>query len=93
MGIWINQEQSDNGVQDVYSPQNIIMVQDVDYDKHRSFRFGSYVEAYEYRWITNNMEEQTVSGVLLDPTAKFQGSYKISYLKTGRVLTCKQKIR
>ena len=43
VGIWINQEPSENGVSDVYFPQNIIMYQDLSYDKHCKFRFGSYV--------------------------------------------------
>ena len=39
------------------------------------------------------MEEQTVSVICLGPTENFQGSYKILYLKTGQVVTRKQKIR
>ena len=62
---------------DVYSPQNIIMVQDLDYDKHCNFIFSLYVEAHEYCKITNNMEERTVSDIFLETTANFQGSYKM----------------
>ena len=34
VGIWINQDPSDNRVLDVYSPQNIITGQELDYEKH-----------------------------------------------------------
>ena len=47
----------------VYSPQNIIMGQYFAYMKHCMFRFGSYVESHEDHKITNNIEEQTVSGI------------------------------
>ena len=93
LGIYINQEPSENGVSDVYYPQNIIMAQDLDIDKNCKLIFGSYVEAYEYFQITNDMEGQTVSFICLGPTKNFQGSYKTSSLKTGRVVTHKQKIR
>ena len=93
LGLWLNQEPLENGVSGVYSPKNIIMGQDLDYDKHCKIIFGFYVEAHEDRNIPNDMEEQTVSGICLVPTAKFQGSYQIFSLKTGRVVTRKQKIR
>ena len=38
------------------------------------------------------MEEQTVSGICLEPTAKFQGSYKIPSLKMGHMVTRQQNI-
>ena len=69
------------------------MGQNLVYDKHCKFRFRSYVEDHEDCKITNNMEEQTVSGICLGPTLKFQGRYKIFSLNTGCVVTCKQKIR
>ena len=56
VGIWLNQEPSDNGVLDLYFPLNIIMGQDIDYDKHCKFRFSSYVEAHEDRKISKDME-------------------------------------
>ena len=34
MGIWFNQESLENWILDVYYPQNIIMGQDLTYDKH-----------------------------------------------------------
>ena len=92
MGLCPNQEPSENGVSGVYYLQNIILGQDLAYDKHCKFRFGAYVESHEDHHITNNMEEQTVSGICLGPNANFQGRYKIFSLKTGRVVTLKQKI-
>ena len=62
----------------MYSTQNIIMVQDLDYDNHCKFRFGSYVEAHEDCKINNVMEEKTFSGICLWPTARFQSIYKYS---------------
>ena len=53
------------------------MVQDLAYEKHYKFRFGSCVESHEDRNTTNGMEEQTVSVIWLGPTENFQGSYKI----------------
>ena len=77
----------------MYSPKNIIMDQDLAYEKHCKFIFGSYVEDNEYCKITNNMKEQIVSGICLGPTANFQGRYKIFFLNTGCVVTRKQKIK
>ena len=57
VGLWFNQNPPENWVLDMYSPQNIIMVQDLAYDKHWNFRFGSYVEAEKDRKITNGLEE------------------------------------
>ena len=93
VGIYLNQEKLYNGVSEVYYPQNIITGQDLAYYKHCKFRFGPYVEAHEYHKVTNNMEEQTVSGICLVPTINFQRRYKIFSLKTGCVVTHKQKIR
>ena len=76
VGIWLNQEPLDNGVSGVYYSRNIIMGKDLSYNKHYNFIFGSYVEAHDCPKITNNTEEQTVSGICLGPTAKFQRSYK-----------------
>ena len=56
VGLWINQESSDNGVSDVYSTQNIIMVQDIYYEKHCKFIFETYIESHKYFKITNDME-------------------------------------
>ena len=47
------------------------MVQDIAYDKHCNLIFGYYVESHEDRKITNNTEEQTVSGICLGPVANF----------------------
>ena len=74
LGIWINQAPSYNGVSDVYSPQNIIMGQDLAYDKHCKFRFGSYVEAHEDRKIANETEERTVSCIYPGPLQNFRGA-------------------
>ena len=91
--IWTNQEPLDNGVPDVYCPRNIIMGKDLACDKHCKFILGSYVEAHKYRKITNNMMEQTVSGICVGPTTNFQEICKIFSLNTGRVVTRKQKMR
>ena len=92
VGIWINQEPSENGVLDVYYPRNKIMVQDLAYGNECKFRFWYYVEASENHKITNDMEEQTVSGIRLGTNENFQGSYKIPPLKTSHVVPRKQKI-
>ena len=92
VGLWINQEPSNNWVSDVYSPRNIIIGKKFPYENHSKFRFGSYVEAHEYGKISNNMEEQTVISICLGPTAHFQGSYKTFSLNMGRVVTWKHKI-
>ena len=76
MGLCINQKLSDNGVSDVYYPKYIIMGQDLAYDKHCKFWFRYYVESHEDCKITNNMEEKTVGGIYMGPTANFQGIYK-----------------
>ena len=59
------------------------MGQYISYDKHFKFRFGYYVESHEYCNITNCVEEQTISGIFLGPTANLQGSYKLCFLRQG----------
>ena len=66
---------------------------DITYDKQCNFIFGSYAEDNDDCKITNETEEQTVSGIYLGPTAKFQWSYKIFFLRTGHVVTHKHNIR
>ena len=56
VGLWLNQEPSDNGVSAVNSTQNIIIGQDIAYDKNCKLIFGYYVGSHEYRTIPNNME-------------------------------------
>ena len=46
VGLWRNQETPDNGVSDVYYPQNMIMVQALSYYKQFKFMFGSYGEVH-----------------------------------------------
>ena len=61
VGVWLGQKPSDNGVLYFYSPHNIIMGQDISYEKHYKFRFGYYVEAHEYFKIpTTWRSEQSV---------------------------------
>ena len=54
---------------------------DITYDKQCNFIFGSYAEDNDDCKITNETEEQTVSGIYLGPTAKFQWSYKIHNIR------------
>ena len=69
--LWLNQEPSSNGVTDFYSPRNIIIGHNPAYNKNYKFSFGSSVEAHNNRKIINNMNELTVSGIFLEPTANF----------------------
>ena len=55
VGVYLDQEPSENGVSNVYYPPNIIMGQDLAYENHCKFRFRSYVESHEDCNITNVM--------------------------------------
>ena len=91
VGLWLNQEPSENGVSDVYSLQNIIMIQDLDYDNHCKFISRSYVESHEYYKINNDMEERIVGGIFMVPTANFQGRYKKNLKRRGAWLHASRK--
>ena len=73
-------------------PHSIIVVLWLEHDKHWKFIFIFYVEYHYSRKITNNVEDQIVSGIFLVRTANFQEGYKKFSLRTGRVVTCKQNI-
>ena len=56
--------------------ENITMGQELAFNKHFKFIFGSNVECHEDHKITNNMEEQTVSGIFPGPTANSYLSFR-----------------
>ena len=61
--------------------------------KNCKFRFGSHAKSHDENKTTTSTEEQTMSRIWLGQIENFQGRYKIFFLRTGRVVTRKHKIR
>ena len=73
------------GVSKKYSPHEIVLGRELDFDKHCKATFGSYVEAHEDPTITNTMRSCTFPGIFLGPTGNRQGTHKVFDINTGVV--------
>jgi hypothetical protein len=68
-----------------YSPWEIVLGHELDFDKHCKATFGSYVEAHKDPTITNTMRSCTFSAIFLGPTGNRQGTHKVFDINTGGV--------
>ena len=75
-----------------YSPHIIMTGKKLDFNKQCLCPFGAYLQAHNYRNITNKMIELTQGAICLGPTGNLQGTYAFLYVYTGRNMTCNQFI-
>ena len=75
------------GLSPIYSPLAIIEGKSIDFKKHCSIPFGSYVQALDPT--TNTPAERTKDGILLRVLSTQQGGYEMMDLKTGKPFTRK----
>ncbi len=66
--LWLNSLPAAAGVSKKYSPCEIVLGHELDFDKHCKATFGSNVEAHEDPTITNTMCSCTFPGIFLGPT-------------------------
>eukprot|EP00957_Ditylum_brightwellii_P136668 10422235-Ditylum_brightwellii.AAC.3 len=64
------------------SPHTIMTGATVDFNKHCSLEYGTFVHTHESH--TNDMAPRTVGAIALRPTGNLQGGYFFFSLSSGR---------
>ena len=72
-----------NGVLLYYSPYMLLNKRNLQYDKHCTYTFGSYVQAAEENRIKNDNKPRTVDGIYLEPNMSPSGGHWIMNIVTG----------
>ncbi len=83
--LWLNSLPAAAGVSNKYSPWEIVLGRELNFEKHCKTTFGSYVKAHNNLTITNTMRPQTFPGIFLGPTGNRQGTHKVFDINTGVV--------
>ena len=84
--LWINMFPAKGGTPNV-SPRTLMTGIKLDYSKHCSLPFGSYVQVHDEPSPTNSPTARTVGAITLGPTGILQGGYKFLNLRTGKKIT------
>jgi hypothetical protein len=74
------------GLSKYYSPRMILHQQNLDFKKHCSIPFGSYVQAHTEPDPTNTQFPRTIDCIYLRYVDSHQGGHEIMDLQTGRVI-------
>jgi hypothetical protein len=74
------------GVSKYYSPRMIMHQQNLDYDKHCKFSFGTYVQAHDEPQPSNTQQARTLDCIYLRPTANTQGGHECFHIPTNRTI-------
>ena len=74
-------------VSQYYSPRMILTGNVLDYNKHCSVPFGSYVQAHNENTPTNSMAPRSLDCIYLRPVYNQQGGHEVLDLTTKRVIT------
>ncbi len=83
--LWLNSLPAAARVSKKYSPHEIVLGRELDFDKHCKATFGSYVKAHKDPTITITMRSCTFPGIFLGPTGNCQGTHKIFDINMGVV--------
>ena len=75
------------GVSSYYSPRMILTNSALDYQKHCSIPFGTYVQAHTETNPTNTMAARALDCIYLRPLYNQQGGHEVLDLSTKRVIT------
>ena len=87
MVLCINAFPPDGGISQTYSPRTIIISFTLDYSKHCTVKFGTYVETYYDTPPTHTMSERSQGYIYLGITTNFQGRCKFFSLRIGWRIT------
>ena len=74
------------GISPYYSPRMILHQQSLDYVKHCSIPFGSYVQAHHEPDHKNNQQPRTLDCIYLRYVDNDQGGHNLLDLRTGRTI-------
>ena len=75
------------GVSKYYSPRMILTGDALDYNRHCSIPFGTYVQAHNENNPTNTMAARALDCIYLRPIYNQQGGHELLDLATKRVIT------
>jgi hypothetical protein len=80
------------GVSDQFSPREIVLRWQLDFETHCFAQFGSYCIVYDdpNSTVTNTMELRTCNCICLGPTGNFQGTFKFFNLDTLTIIKRKK---
>jgi hypothetical protein len=77
-----------NGISQYYSPRIILHQQNLDYDKHCQYAFGTYVQAHNEPDPSNTNAPRTLDCIYLRYNDNEQGGHDLLHLQTNRMITC-----
>jgi hypothetical protein len=78
--VLLNSSPNRNGITRNYSPHNIVVGQQIDYNHHCQLEFGTYVQTHEED--CNSMLSRTTGAIALQPNSNIDGYYFMS-MTTG----------
>jgi hypothetical protein len=76
-----------NGISQYYSPRMILHQQNLDYDKHCQYAFGTYVQAHDEPDPSNTNAPRTLDCIYLRYNDNEQGGHDLLHLQTNRMIT------
>ena len=76
-----------HGISNYYSPRMILHRQNLDYNKHCTYAFGSYVQVNNDPDPTNTNAPRTLDCIYLRSTGQQQGGHDCLHLPTNRIIT------
>jgi hypothetical protein len=77
-----------NGISQYYSPCMILHQQNLNYDKHFQYAFGTYVQAHDEPDPSNTKAPHTLDCIYLRYNDNEQGGHDLLHLQTNRMITC-----
>ena len=86
-----NQFPASDGISDRISPLGIVLGYPLPSYKNLHLEFGTYVQVFEDRKITNRTDTRSVGAIALSMTPCANGTYEFISLTTGKIL-CRKKI-
>ena len=76
-----------HGVSKYYSPQMILHQQNLDYNKHCQYAFGTYVQAHDEPDPSNTNSPCTLDCIYLHYNDNEQGGHDLLHLQTNQMIT------
>ena len=81
----LNMFPNKGGISSYYSPRQIMGLPNLDYTKHLSVSFGTYVQVNREPNPTNTNEARTYDAIYLRAATNLQGGHEVMDLNSGRV--------
>jgi hypothetical protein len=76
-----------NGISQYYSPRMILHQQNLDYNKHCQYAFGTYVQAHDEHDPSNTNTPHTLDCIYLRYNDNEQGGHDLLHLQMNRMIT------